>query len=189
MVAWIPPCFTTWVRSWAYRIRENGTRRLASGYLPENVDDAIGASSAGWKRDAVFEPGWQVLASLSLCSFGVGMWAANLHALPADAFPKPVGRNDSWDSWVRRGDWWRFVQHTGRNAEYKGTVLGGVRITRDAASRSALPRFGCGCGKGIEERHSDGEQPVRKHNTCAADPGFPHCAIGWRWGRGRDRGE
>ncbi len=31
---------------------------------------------------------WQVLLSLSMCTFGVGIWAANLHALPADAFPK-----------------------------------------------------------------------------------------------------
>jgi ACS family hexuronate transporter-like MFS transporter len=33
---------------------------------------------------------WQVLLSLSLCTFGVGLWSVNLHALPPDAFPKPV---------------------------------------------------------------------------------------------------
>jgi hypothetical protein len=33
--------------------------------------------------------GW-VIASLTLCTFGVGVWAANLHCLPADAFSRPV---------------------------------------------------------------------------------------------------
>jgi MFS family permease len=33
---------------------------------------------------------WMVLAALTLCSLGVGMWACNLHALAADVFPRPV---------------------------------------------------------------------------------------------------
>jgi len=84
-----------------YRIRENGTRRLASGYLPENVDDAIGASSAGWKRDAVFEPGVAGTRLAQPVQFGVGMWAANLHALPATRFPSRWSQR-FMDSWVRR---------------------------------------------------------------------------------------
>lgn len=31
-----------------------------------------------------------VIISMSICTFGVGMWACNLHALATDAFPKPV---------------------------------------------------------------------------------------------------
>jgi ACS family hexuronate transporter-like MFS transporter len=33
---------------------------------------------------------WAVLFSLSLCTIGIGIWACNLHALAADAFPRPV---------------------------------------------------------------------------------------------------
>jgi ACS family hexuronate transporter-like MFS transporter len=33
---------------------------------------------------------WMVIFSLSLCTLGVGMWSCNLHALAADAFPRPV---------------------------------------------------------------------------------------------------
>ena len=31
---------------------------------------------------------WTVLATLGVAAFGVGVWAGNLHALPADAFPQ-----------------------------------------------------------------------------------------------------
>jgi len=33
---------------------------------------------------------WMVLFSLTICTLGVGMWACNMHALAADAFPRPV---------------------------------------------------------------------------------------------------
>src|SRR5262249_62247507 len=33
---------------------------------------------------------WAVLFSLCLCTIGVGMWACNLHALAADAFPRSI---------------------------------------------------------------------------------------------------
>ena len=33
---------------------------------------------------------WKVLLTLSVAAFGVGLWAGNLHALPADAFPPRI---------------------------------------------------------------------------------------------------
>ena len=33
-----------------------------------------------------------VLLSVSLCTFGVGVWASNMHAVAADAFPDPLWR-------------------------------------------------------------------------------------------------
>ena len=31
---------------------------------------------------------WAILGQLGVAAFGVGIWAGNLHALPADAFPR-----------------------------------------------------------------------------------------------------
>jgi ACS family hexuronate transporter-like MFS transporter len=33
---------------------------------------------------------WLTIVSLSICTFGVGVWASNLHSLPADAFGSRV---------------------------------------------------------------------------------------------------
>jgi ACS family hexuronate transporter-like MFS transporter len=37
-----------------------------------------------------FDAPWQVLLSLCFCTFGAGIWSANSHSIPGDAFPSSV---------------------------------------------------------------------------------------------------
>jgi len=91
MVAWIPPCFTD---LGAILGGIASGKMVRAGWPPVTCRKTLMTLSALLVlAGSVMQSSnqvWQVLASLSLCSFGVGMWAANLHALPADAFPKPV---------------------------------------------------------------------------------------------------
>lgn len=90
-LGWIPPCFSDLGAILGGYL---SGRLVRAGCAPVLARKLLMSSAAvlvlaGTLLQAAPQV-WQVLLSLSLCTFGVGMWASNLHTLPADAFPKPV---------------------------------------------------------------------------------------------------
>jgi ACS family hexuronate transporter-like MFS transporter len=88
---WIPPCGSD---AGAIIGGYISSRMVAAGWQPLRARKILMTVAAVLLATGVilqFVSGvWPVLFSLSLCTIGVGMWACNLHALAADAFPRSV---------------------------------------------------------------------------------------------------
>jgi MFS transporter, ACS family, hexuronate transporter len=90
-LGWIPPCGSDvgaivggYVSS---RLVVGGWQPLRSRKILMTVAAVLLAIGAALQ---VASGVWAVLFSLCLCTLGVGMWACNLHALAADAFPRSI---------------------------------------------------------------------------------------------------
>jgi ACS family hexuronate transporter-like MFS transporter len=90
-LGWIPPCGSD---TGAILGGYLSSLMIARGSLPLRTRQLFMSSSALLiALGAVLQSAsgvWAVLSSLCLCTIGVGIWACNLHALAADAFPQSV---------------------------------------------------------------------------------------------------
>jgi ACS family hexuronate transporter-like MFS transporter len=88
---WIPPCGSD---AGAIIGGYVSSRMVAAGWQPLHARKILMTVAAVLLAAGAilqFVSGvWAVLFSLSLCTIGVGIWACNLHALAADAFPRSV---------------------------------------------------------------------------------------------------
>jgi ACS family hexuronate transporter-like MFS transporter len=90
-LGWIPPCGSD---AGAIIGGYFSSRMVSRGWEPLLTRKLLMSASAVLIAvGAVLQSAsgvWAILASLCLCTIGVGIWACNLHALAADAFPRPV---------------------------------------------------------------------------------------------------
>ncbi|HYZ85686.1 MAG TPA: MFS transporter [Bryobacteraceae bacterium] len=91
MLAWIPPCFTDagavlggYISG--YLVKRGQPAVLARKKMMTAAGCILVVGSLLQRADHIA----LLVAGLSVCTFAVGVWAANLHTLPADAFPQPV---------------------------------------------------------------------------------------------------
>ncbi|MFB3825929.1 MAG: MFS transporter [Bryobacteraceae bacterium] len=90
-LGWIPPCFSDLGAILGGYL---SGRLVRLGYEPVLCRKLMMSASALLVLAGTLlqtsSAAWQVLVALALCTFGVGMWAANLHALPGDAFDRQM---------------------------------------------------------------------------------------------------
>lgn len=90
-LGWIPPCFTDigaigggWLSG---RLVQAGLGAVLSRKIMMTGAAVLVLLGTALQARAEL---WITLVSLSLCTMGVGVWAANLHSLPADAFDSSI---------------------------------------------------------------------------------------------------
>jgi MFS transporter, ACS family, hexuronate transporter len=90
-LGWIPPCGSDLGAILgallSSRMVQKGRGPVASRKILMTAAAVLLAAGAAMQASSAV---WVVLLSLSLCTLSVGMWACNLHALAADAFPRDI---------------------------------------------------------------------------------------------------